>query len=111
MLAVVVESPVKNPNVPYAVCMNDLYSFPYGIYRNGTDRLFSSAYAEGTCIETSPCCLKLNERFTPIEEDVAAPYYCILHEDLSIGDVFIPEKALPDLTTLYLRLVSKKFKP
>ena len=47
---------------------------------------------------------------TPIE-DVAAPFYCILHEDLSIGDVFIPEKALPDLTTLYLRLEKKKFKP
>ena len=47
---------------------------------------------------------------TPLE-DLAAPYYCVLYEDLSMGDVFVPEKALPDLTTRYLKAVSEKFEP
>lgn len=45
---------------------------------------------------------------TPLE-DLSAPYYFVLYGDMSIGEAFVPEKALPDLTTRYLEIVSRKF--
>lgn len=43
-------------------------------------------------------------------DDLNIPYYFILHEDLSISHLFIPEKTYPDITRKYLDFVSQNFR-
>ena len=44
----------------------------------------------------------------PVEE-LGFPYYFILDRNLQISNVFIPDKATPNITTNYLENVNKKF--
>jgi hypothetical protein len=42
-------------------------------------------------------------------EELGYPYYFMLNEDLTISDVFIPDKAFPSITSDYLRMIKKRY--
>ena len=44
----------------------------------------------------------------PVEE-LGFPYYFILNSNLQISNVFIPDKATPSITNIFLKSVNKKF--
>ncbi|MBZ4676472.1 MAG: hypothetical protein JG782_1091 [Anaerophaga sp.] len=44
----------------------------------------------------------------PVEE-LGFPYYFILDSNLQISNVFIPDKATPNITNLYLKKINEKF--
>ena len=66
--SVVVECPVQHPHILYSVRIyvfqpvSDLFETLI------SDRLLTSAHAEGTCVETAPGGLQLHKRLVPIEE-------------------------------------------
>ncbi|MBP1617090.1 MAG: hypothetical protein H6Q14_917 [Bacteroidetes bacterium] len=44
----------------------------------------------------------------PVEE-LGYPYYFVLHGDLSISDVFVPDKGVPTLSNSYLGMIGKRY--
>ncbi len=42
-------------------------------------------------------------------DEISAPYFFILHEDMTIGELFIPDKSSPKHTNVYLEMVSEKY--
>lgn len=47
-------------------------------------------------------------RITPID-DLNVPYFFILNEDSTIGELFVPEKLFPSLTERYLKTIGRKY--
>ena len=41
--------------------------------------------------------------------ELGYPYYFVLHDDLTISNVFVPDKATPAITIKYLELIKKQF--
>lgn len=45
-----------------------------------------------------------------VEADgISTPYFFVLHKDMTIGEIFIPDKSFPKQTDTYLQMVSGKF--
>jgi hypothetical protein len=42
-------------------------------------------------------------------EELAYPYYFILHNNMTISDIFIPDKAAPTITNNYLEMIYKRY--
>jgi len=42
-------------------------------------------------------------------EELGYPYYLVLHNDLTISDVFVPDKAVPTITKKYMEMISKRY--
>jgi hypothetical protein len=42
-------------------------------------------------------------------EELGYPYYFVLNSDLTISNVFIPDKATPSMTNNYLKMVYKRY--
>jgi hypothetical protein len=54
----------------------------------------------------------INVYFVPsiVEPDkVSSPYFFILHEDMTMGEFFIPDKSCPKQTDIYLEIVAGKY--
>lgn len=65
---VVIEGPVKNTYIPYAVAVDILKPFADAFNGECAHRLFATADAECACIEASSGGFELHEWFVPIEE-------------------------------------------
>ena len=65
---IVIESTVEYTHVFNTMLMNDLESFANSFYGKCTYRLFTSADAECTGVETASCRFQLYEWFAPIKE-------------------------------------------
>ncbi len=42
-------------------------------------------------------------------DDISAPYFFVLHEDMTIGELFIPDKSYPKQTNIYLEKISERY--
>ena len=42
-------------------------------------------------------------------EEMGFPYYFVLDSTLRVTDVFVPDKAVPELTDRYLKMIHKRY--
>lgn len=42
-------------------------------------------------------------------EELGYPYYFVLHDDLTVSDVFVPDKSIPILSNNYLYMINKRY--
>jgi len=47
------------------------------------------------------------DAFNWILEDYGKPYYFVLHPDLTVSDIYIPDNAFPELNKQYFERVKK----